>query len=161
MTSFSFSEARDLIGAAFKQSGLYGRGSVWRMNGPDVQCVIQIDRPPNRNRVGVDIGLDLQVETTPRRPTDCSILLHLENLSFAFEDLSFTDDLPLRMALDLDSGMQAEDRSQELSKAAKALAAYLHQHVNFTQVADAYRSGHFRAGFIHKEARASLDRQTD
>lgn len=60
------------------------------------------------------------------------------------------------MALDLDSGMQAADRRRELSEAAKALTAYLHQHLNFTQVADAYRSGHFRAGQLQMRATPSV-----
>ena len=59
--------------------------------GSDVQWIVRVDHPPFGGWVGVDIGLYLQVDTTLQRPTDCVVLLHLE-------DLGLIDDLPPRMA---------------------------------------------------------------
>ncbi len=149
----TFADACRLIGDSLKRSGFQGRGSVWRLKGSDVQWIVQVERPRFGSWVAVDIGLDLQTDTTPHRPTDCVVLLHLENLGLM-------DDLSLRMALELDSRMNDDDRLRVLDEAAAALSAYLHHHRSFARVVAAYRDGHFRAGAIHQDARALLDHGT-
>jgi hypothetical protein len=142
--------AKTWISGSLKAAGLRGRGSVWRLTGPDVQWVVHIDELPYGNRLGVDIGLDLQLATTPRLPTDCPVLLHLENVPVS-------DDFMVVTALDLDSGLAPDRRRQELESATGALADYLANHLTLTAVRDAYRAGDFRAAFIRKDARAILD----
>ncbi len=142
--------ARTQIADALRDSGLQGRGWVWRLEGPEVQWVVHIDQLPYGNRLAVDIGLDLQTESTPRRPTDCPILLHLENLPVA-------RDLAVSRALDLDSHLSENQRARELEAAARMLGEYLSKRVTLASVRDAYRSGDFGSGFIHKDVRAVLD----
>lgn len=142
--------AKAWISDGLKAAGLHGRGSVWRMKGQEVQWVVHVDDLPYGHRLGVDIGLDLQTVTTPQRPTDCSVLLHLENLPLAQE-------LELVASLDMDSGFASDRRSQELDRAAGALADYLGEHLTLSAVRFAYRSGDFAAAFIRKDARAILE----
>ncbi len=142
--------ARTQIADALRDSGLLGRGSVWRLKGPDVQWVIHIDQLPYGNRLAVDIGLDLQTESTPRRPTDCPILLHLENLPVA-------RDTEVSMALDLDSHIADDQRARDLEAAALALGHYLNDRATLASVRDAYRSGEFGSGFIRKDIRTVLE----
>ncbi len=141
---------RQFVANSLEASGLRGRGAVWRLKGPEVQWIIHLDQLPYGDRLGVDIGLDLQVETAPRRPTDCPVLLHLENMPFAA-------DLAIEMALDLNSGMEPDRRRKELTAAGQAVGTYLAAHVTIDQVKDAFRAGDFRSGFIHKDARAFLE----
>ncbi len=138
------------ISDSLKEAGLRGRGSIWRLKGPEVQWVVHIDELPYGNRLGVDIGLDLQVATTPQRPTDCPILLHLENapLTEAYEVVP---------SLDLDSGLDPDRRRHELESAVRELADYLAGHLTMSAVRAAYRGGDLAAAFIHKDARAILD----
>lgn len=138
------------ISANLKAGGLRGRGSVWRLKGQEVQWVVHIDELPYGNRLGVDIGLDLQVGTSPQRPTDCPVLLHLENSPPA-------GGVEVVAALDLDSGLAPDQRRQALETAARDLAAYLAEHLTISSVRAAYRAGDFQAAFIHKDARAILE----
>lgn len=141
---------RAWIADALKRSGLRGRGDVWRLQGSEVQWVVHIDQLPYGNRLGVDIGLDLQTHSTPRRPTDCPILLHFENLPVA-------RDFAVSMALDLDSGLDSDQRRRELEGVTRALGDYLAERLTLVAVREAYRSGDFGSAFIHKIARATLD----
>jgi hypothetical protein len=138
------------ISDSLKAAGLRGRGSVWRMKGPEVQWVVHIDELPYGNRLGVDIGLDLQVATTPQRPTDCPVVLHLENVPLA-------EDYAVVASLDLDSGLAPDRRRQELESVARRLAEYLAEHLTLSAVRAAYRAGDLGAAFIHKGARAILE----
>lgn len=138
------------ISDSLKASGFRGRGSVWRMKGLDLQWVVHIDELPYGNRLGVDIGLDLQVATTPQRPTDCPVLLHLENVPLA-------EGYEVVAALDLDSGLVPDRRRQELESVVRELADYLAEHLTISSVRAAYRTGDLEAAFIHKDARATLN----
>ncbi len=142
--------AKTWISDGLKAAGLRGRGSVWRMKGEEVQWVVHIDDLPFGHRLGVDIGLDLQPVTTSQRPTDCPVLLHLENLPLAQE-------LEIVASLDLESGFAPDRRREELERAAGALAAYLAEHLTLNAVRAAYRSGDFASAFIRKDARAVLE----
>lgn len=138
------------ISEGLKAAGFRGRGSVWRMKGPEVQWVVHIDELPYGNRLGVDIGLDLQSATTRHRPTDCPVLLHLENLPVA-------SDFAVVESLDLDSGLGPDQRRQELENATRALASYLTGHLTLRAVRAAYHAGDLGSAFIHKDARAILE----
>lgn len=138
------------ISDGLKAAGLRGRGSVWRLKGPEVQWVVHIDELPYGNRLGVDIGLDLQVATTPRWPTDCPVLLHLENAPPVMDN-------DVVASLDLDSGIAPDQRRQQLEGTIRELANYLAEHVTMSSVRAAYRNGDFAAAFIHKDARATLE----
>jgi hypothetical protein len=142
--------AKTWISATLRTAGLQGRGSIWRMKGQEVQWVVHIDELPYGNRLGVDIGLDLQSATTPQRPTNCPVLLHLENLPAA-------KDFPVVESLDLDSGLAPDRRRQELEEATQALAGYLADHLTLSAVRAAYRAGDFGSAFIRKDARAILE----
>jgi hypothetical protein len=107
---------RDVIATSLRRTGLAGRGSVWRRRGSDVQWVVHIDQLPYGHRLGIDIGLDLQTESTPARPTDCAILLHVENLGIVDQSL-------ILQALDLDSSIADADRREALEGAASALGS--------------------------------------
>lgn len=133
-----------------KAAGLRGRGSVWRMKGPDVQWIVHIDELPYGPRLGVDIGLELQANTTPARPTDCPVLLHLENVPLA-------EKYQVVASLDLASDLAPDRRHQELESVIRELADYLAGHLTLGSVRAAYRAGDFKAAFIHKDARTSLD----
>lgn len=145
-----YTTARDTIAASLHDSGFTGRGAIWRRRGKDVQWVVHIDRLPYGSRLAVDIGLDLQLDSTPRRPTDCPILLHIENLKLSTS-------LNILEALDLDSGLADSDRAHELTALAEALASYISDRLTFDSVRDSYRVGDFASGFIHKNARALLE----
>jgi hypothetical protein len=142
--------ARTWIADVLRDSGLQGRGSVWRLKGSDVQWIVHIDQLPYGNRLGVDVGLDLQTQSTPRLPTDCPILLHLENLPVA-------RDFSVSMALDLDSVLDADQRRQQLVGAVRALGAYASERLSIAAVREAYGSGDFSSAFIDKDARAALE----
>lgn len=144
------SATRAWISQGLQEAGLRGRGAIWRLKGLDVQWVVHIDELPFGNRFGIDIGLDLQLVTTPRRPTDCPVLLHLENLPVA-------RDLEVVASLDLDSGMSSDRRRQELDRATAALGDYIGEHITMGAVRAAYRNGDFASAFIHKDARAMLE----
>jgi hypothetical protein len=141
---------RDVIGASLRRTGLAGRGSVWRRRGSDVQWVVHIDQLPYGHRLGIDIGLDLQTESTPARPTDCAILLHVENLGIVDQSL-------ILQALDLDSSIADADRRETLEGAASALGEYIAARLGLDAVRDAYRYQEFNSGFIRKDARESLE----
>lgn len=138
------------ISDTLKGAGFRGRGSVWRMKGQEVQWVVHIDELPYGNRLRVDIGLDLQVGTTPPRPTDCPVLLHLENAPPA-------ESYEVVAALDLDSGLVQDQRRQELETVVRDLAAYLAELLTMSSVRAAYRAGDLNAAFIRKDARATLE----
>lgn len=142
--------AKAWISQGLQAAGLRGRGAIWRLRGPEVQWVVHIDELPYGNRFGVDIGLDLQLVTTPRRPTDCPVLLHLENLPI-------TQDLEVVASLDLDSEIAPDRRRQELDRATAALGDYIGEHLTLSAVRAAYRNGDFTSAFIHKDARAVLE----
>ena len=129
---------------------LADRGSVWRRRGSDVQWVVHIDQLPYGHRLGIDIGLDLQTESTPARPTDCAILLHVENLGIVDQSL-------ILQALDLDSSIPDADRREALEGAASALGEYIAARLGLDAVRDAYRYQEFNSGFIRKDARESLE----
>lgn len=144
------SAAKTWISEGLKAAGLRGRGSTWRMKGQEVQWVVQIDELPYGNRLGVDIGLDLQSTSTPQRPTNCPVLFHLENLPAA-------KDLGVVEALDLDSGLAPDRRRHELEELTRILAGYLAEHLVLTAVRAAYRAADFGSAFIRKDARAILE----
>lgn len=144
------STVKGWIADSLKAAGFRGRGTVWRLKGPEVQWVVHIDELPYGNRLGVDIGLDLQLATTPRRPTDCPILLHLENVPLS-------EGYALVEALDLDSGLAPDLRRHELEHIARRVADYLAEHLTLSAVRAAYRAGDLGAAFIHKDARATLE----
>lgn len=142
--------AKSWLSESLKVGGFGGRGAVWRMKGSEVQWVVHIDELPYGNRLGVDIGLELQPATTPHRPTDCPILLHLENVPVA-------RDSAVVEALDLDSGLAPDQRRQELEDVTRALATYLTGHLTLSAVRGAYRAGDLGSAFIRKDARAILE----
>jgi hypothetical protein len=146
--------ARQLIGETLKARGLRGRGSLWRYLGPDVQWIIHIDELPYGQRLGIDVGLDLQAVEMRRMPTECPILLHLENMPLAA-------DLDVFASLDLDSNLTADARIGNLTAALDALIDYVSRHQTLEQVREAYRAGDFRSAFIHKDTRASLEQRAD
>jgi hypothetical protein len=159
-------EAGDVVAESLRASGLVGRGSVFRLRGSDVQWLVQIDRLPFGKRLGIDIGLDLEIDSTPRLPTDCSILLHLENLqpfdgSMMVEALDLDPRLDDRAAivaaLDLASNLDGSDRRDVLETAAQTLGGYVTERPTLASVRDAHRAGEFDSGFIHREARAVLE----
>lgn len=143
-------EVKIWISQNLQAAGLRGRGAVWRLKSPEVQWVVHIDDLPYGNRLGVDIGLDLQSITTPRRPTDCPVLLHLENLPI-------TREVKVVESLDLDSGLASDQRRQELERGVDALADYIREHLTLRAVRAAYRDGDFASAFIQKDARAVLE----
>ncbi len=138
------------IADCLKANGLRGRGRVWRLKGAEVQWVVHVDRLPVGRRLGVDIGLALQTDVTPRLPTDCPVLVHLENLPWA-RDLAVVESLDLKSPLDPDG------RRSEIEAATRRLADYLAGLLTFEAVRDAYRAGDLKAAFIHRDARAFLE----
>ena len=138
------------IAEGLEAAGLRGRGSVWRMSGPAVEWVVHIDHVPHGNRLAVDIGLDLQSAAPPRRPTDCPVLLHLENVPVAKE-------FAVVESLDLDSGLTADRRRHELQSTTRALADYLTEHLTLSAARAAYRAGDFASAFVRKDARTILE----
>lgn len=145
---------RDVIARSLRAAGFAGRGDVWRLRGSEVQWVVRIDHPPYGHRLGVDIGLDLQTDSTPVGPTSCPILMHLENLIEA-------DRSAVIEALDLASPLNDSRRIGKLEAAVHALSEYLGQRLTFASVRQAYGAGEFASAFIHKDARSLLEaRQT-
>lgn len=138
------------ISESLKAAGLRGRGALWRLKGSEVQWIVHIDELPYGHRLGVDIGLDLAVTTTPRRPTDCAVLLHLENAPMI-------EDYHVAALLDLDSGLAPDRRRQEIQDAVRGLAHYLAEHLTMSAIRAAYRAGDFEAAFIHKDFRKILE----
>ena len=114
----STADVKGWAAAIFREFGLRGRSSLWRHAGREVQWIVHIDRLPFGERVGVDIGLDLQTGSRPRRPTDCGILLHLENMPFV-------TDTWITRALDLDSRLDEQQRHHDIVEALRALCKYI------------------------------------
>lgn len=150
----SIEVTRRLIAETLEDSGLQGRGSVWRLVGPELQWIVEIDRPPNGMALAVDIGGDLRRDPTIRHATDCPLMLNLETMPFV-------RDMPILEALHLESRMDPEFRREVIVVAVRALGDYLRDHLTFARIGDAYRAGDLRAGFIHKDLRSRLESQRD
>ncbi len=145
-------DARDIetwAGAALQECGFSGRGSVWRFRRPEVQWVVRVDRLPFGARFGVDVGLELGAKAAPRRPTDCGIVLYLENLPFAKE-------LWVARTFDLDSDIDDGQRRMEVMESLRALGDYVAARSTFDEVRNSFRRGEFRSGFVRKDVRELL-----
>jgi len=144
------SDLKIWVANTFRSAGILGRGNVWRLKGRGVQWVVHLDKAPCTGRLGVDIGLDLQSETTPRLPTDCPILTHLENMPFAggFETTS---------AFDLRSPLSPDRRRAEVEGVVGELARYVLNRATLNDVRAAYFEGEFDSAFVLKEARELLE----
>lgn len=145
---------RDTIANALRSTGFTGRGSVWRRRGSGVQWVVHIDQLPYGNRLGIDVGIGLQTDATPRLPTDCPIMLGLENLHLIDGSL-------VLQALDVDSSLADGDRQDVLEGAVTTLGEYIAERLSFAAIQDAYRAGDFNSAFVHKDARAVLESEDD
>ncbi|HEX2893750.1 MAG TPA: hypothetical protein VHO29_07080 [Marmoricola sp.] len=137
------------ISGCLKDAGFEGRASLWRIRGPEVQWVVQIEDLPHGSRLGVDVGLDLQSGSNRRRPTDCPILLHLENLPTA-------GDFAVMEALDMSSTLTPDRRREEIEGAIRALAEYVTNHGTLSSLRAAYQDGDLRSAFVRKDARVTL-----
>lgn len=146
----NWESARSVLGVALRASGFAGRGAIWRLSGPDVQWTVHIDRLPYGQRLGIDIGLDLDADPAPKRPTDCPILLHLENLK-PFDKGRVVE------ALDLSSSLDDERRAAVLEESMVTLGRYLAERLTLEAIRASFRAGEFESGFVHKDARAALE----
>lgn len=145
---------RDQIAEALGEFGIRGRGSIWRVRGSQVQWVVRLDHLPRGHRFGIDIGLDLQTNTARRLPTDCAILLHLENLPGA-------RDLPIPMTLALDSNLPWDERLQVLDVAGRVLGAFISDRLTLSDIRASFRAGDFDSAIIVKDARTVLETEDE
>ncbi len=143
-------ETRRLVAGLLREMGFKGRGALWRLAGPEVGWIIRIDRPPYGTRLALEIGADTQLDNVDRVPTDCSLVLYLDNLALVKH-------LAVVEALDFDSRMDTEVRRSVIVEAVQALGGYLAEHLTFARLQDAYRAGDFQSAFIHKDLRRQLE----
>lgn len=132
------------------------RRGVWRWSSPELTWLIELDRSPHGERYGLDIGVDLQklsAEAGASRPTDCPLLVHLENLPVD-PKLSKTDVL---RAMDLTSDMPDTDREQTVRAIAEAVARYVRETATEADLYARFDSGELRSAFIRKDLREVLE----
>jgi hypothetical protein len=144
------STARSWNVEALREAGYLGRGSVWRLTGAGSSGSSTSTDSLMATAWASDVGLDLQIDTSPRRPTDCPILLHLENLPPAKV-------LPVSMLLDLDSTVGSRQRRHELERLGRTLGLYTKERCTLPAVRAAYWAGDFDSGFVHKDARSFFE----
>lgn len=143
-------ETRRLIAGLLREMGFKGRGALWRLAGSEVGWIVRLERPPYGTRLVLEIGADTQLDNMERRPTDCALVLYLDNLALV-------KDLAVVEALDFESRMDTEVRQSVIEEAVQALAGYLTEHLTFASLQDAYRAGDFQSAFIHKDLRRRLE----
>lgn len=136
-------------------SGLVGRGSTWRVSTPQLIWVLKLDRLPYGNQYGVDLGVHIEElggSTSSLIPTDCPILLHLENIPLG-DGLERTE---IVRSLDLDADMPDEDRRSTIQRIGAQLGAFVRSHGTLQDLRTAYAEGALASAFIRKDAKALL-----
>jgi hypothetical protein len=146
-------EVAEMAAAVLRERGLTGRGRTFRTVGSDIQWVVHLDKIPRSQRLSVDIGLDLQIETTPQLPTDCPVVVGLENLPGV-------DGSRVLRVFDADQLVDEGDRRHEVLHAMSACADFVLGRLSLAEVRAAYGEGAFASAFIDKNARALLTHRT-
>jgi hypothetical protein len=85
-------------------------------------------------------------------PTDCPILLHLENIPLS-DGVERTE---IVRSLDLDVDMPDEERRSTIERIGSVLGAFVRSHATLQDLRDAYAEGALASAFIRKDARTLL-----
>ena len=137
-------------------AGMTRRRGVWRWSSPELTWLVELDRSPHGERYGLDIGVDvhkLSAEGGASRPTDCPLLVHLENLPVD-SMMSKTDVLRV---MDLSSDVRDADREMAVRAIAEAVARYIRETPTEADLVGRYKSGELRSAFIRKDLREVLE----
>lgn len=149
-------DLKSVFADAFEQAGMTSRRGTWRWSSPELTWLIELDRSPHGERYGLDLGVSLNrgsVVGDPARPTDCPILMHLENLPISV-DVTRADMIE---ALDLGSGLLDENRAGVLRSVAEAVSKYVQSTATESALRSRFRAGDLRSAFVHKDVRAVLE----
>jgi hypothetical protein len=152
-------EVSAILGETFRSVSMAGRGRVWRAEFPEVSWLIELDKLPYGHRLALDLGLHLAAvdvgSSRPARATDCSVLMHLENLPMA-PDLEKST---IIRAFDLDSDIDDNERRAVLEQIGRAVAAYVIGHSTLGSVREALVAGDLASAFIRRDARRVLEQE--
>ena len=152
-----YSDVRNALDSGLRASeaGLVGSGSTWRVSTPQLIWILHLDRLPYGHQFGVDLGVHIKGlggSTASLRPTDCPILLHLENIPLS-DGLERTE---IVRSLDLDADMPDEDRRLTIERVGSVLGAFVQSHGTLQDLRTAYAEGALASAFIRKDARTLL-----
>lgn len=142
-------EAATIVGEALSEAGTREAKRVWRFDVGPIQWLVQVERPPYGERVGIDVGVDL-FGRAPDGPNKCPII-------WAVQRMSLRLDVDIPTTLDLRIAMDPAERQQALAAMVAALIDYIHAHKSIESIRVAYRDGDLKAAFIHRDARAVLE----
>jgi hypothetical protein len=130
-------------------AGFKGRGMVWQIAASEVEWTVRFENLPFGRRLGVEIRLHLPgVALTPP--------IH-EGIVQTLEHLRATRDFAVAECLDMNSGMDAGLRRQELEGAMRAAIGYLAANTTIDSLTAAYQAGDFASAFIHRDVRKLLE----
>jgi hypothetical protein len=90
--------------------------------------------------------------TAPLSPTDCPILLHLENIPLS----DGVERAEIVRSLDLDADVPDEDRRWAIERVGFVLGTFVQAHGALQDLRTAYAEGVLASAFIHKDARTLL-----
>lgn len=145
----SKSEARGILGDAWRDSGLEGRSGRWRLAGAEVHWVVQIEG----DWLGrMSIVADAALLSTERGPTSPGFPLRI-----FVESLPNLADVSLVEALALDSNMADEARRDILRDAASEVARFVVAHDTLESLRSAYLRGDLDSMSIRKDLRQTLE----
>lgn len=149
-------ELQAFLASTFESAGMTRRRGVWHWSSPELTWLIELDRSPHGERYGVDLGVDLHrlsASVGARRPTDCPLLVHLENLPVD-PQISKTDVL---RALDLTYEMPDADREKIVRAVADAVAGYVRETATVAELRARFNAGELRSAFVRKDLREVLE----
>jgi hypothetical protein len=161
MTSY---ELHVLLRDVMAKEGFVKQGPTWVSSTDELLWIVQLGRSPYGERFSLDIGVaPLRITTNAAlaRPSDCPILMHLENLSLTLpsqvQDTRFSDFRSAAIVgFDLTREMDAEKRRQLVTSIIEALSNYIKSIVNERDLRDRYEAGDFKSALIRKDVKQLL-----
>jgi hypothetical protein len=128
-------------GQALREVGFRGRRTRFHRQGPDLQWLVDLDRPPYGDRIEVEIGLELQTDTRPTSAIYCGSVLYLDQLPFS-------DTTAIWRTFDARSDLPDDRRQEEIVAAIHALGEYIDAHNTVGDIRAAYDRGDFRRSAV-------------
>lgn len=135
------------LSSGFGEAGFIGRGRRWQAAFPEVVWTIEIDQPPGRRLLGIDLKADFAA--VPARP---ALLVHFDN-----EDRDRYTRFEIGRAMQLDSQLDENKRSDIFDALGAEVVSFIGQLDSLASIRNAYAQGQFENSFIHKDARRSLE----
>ncbi len=144
------------LGGYLTSAGFEGRGLRFRLSWSELVWMVELDRIPRSERIGIMVGVcpaELAPDGWPVRANDCPIIFYPDGGGEPFG----LDHWRAWQALDSSSDISDEDRLSELSAIVESIVTL----ANFVTTVDGLRSmaakGPLR-GFVRKDALSLIER---